>query len=310
MCPPGKGEGTRACTGRGFRRQTRPGRPEGKNFYTHTPARALRREGRPVRPWREAHSLSPCPDGQRLRLRTRKPDPIARVLHPRSDNTRCCPADSSWACPPGSRRIDVYSYKVPARPEAKSALQGRGTVAPAQWWWGHEVLKGPNTLAGVRIFRQNKQQRRARDCRCFPVLFLAARSAVVYRTCKVSAIADAPTTILADGPPPLQGGLLAVHLFLSCCCCLSFLQNIGCRRCPHHRAPHGPPPLQGGLLAVRYRWIEFLVGPFITPLHDWTVPAPYRDSFCPQLLHSFPNHPVDVLRYSGKILHHIQIGIP
>ena len=188
----------------GRRRQTRPGRPEGKNFYTHTPARALRREGRPVRPWREAHSLSPCPDGQRLRLRTRKPDPIARVLHPRSDNTRCCPADSSWACPPGSRRIDVYSYKVPARPEAKSALQGRGTVAPAQWWWGHEVLKGPNTLAGVRIFRQNKQQRRARDCRCFPVLFLAARSAVVYRTCKVSAIADAPTTVLRTVPRPCR----------------------------------------------------------------------------------------------------------
>ncbi len=144
MCPPGKGEGTRACTGRGFRRQTRPGLPEGKNFYTHTPERALRREGRPVRPWREAHSLSPCPVGQRLRLRTRKPDPIARVLHPRSDDTRCCPADSSWACPPGSRRIDVYSYKVPARPEAKSALQGRGTGLAR--WWGHEVLKGPNTI--------------------------------------------------------------------------------------------------------------------------------------------------------------------
>ena len=55
------------------------------------------------------------------------------MLHPRSDNTRCCPADSSWACPPGSRRIDVYSYKVPARPEAKSALQGRGTGL-ARWW--------------------------------------------------------------------------------------------------------------------------------------------------------------------------------
>lgn len=130
LCPPGKGEGTRACTGRGFRRQTRPGRPEGKNFYTLPPAKALRREGRHVRPWREAHSLSPCPNGQRQRLRTRKPDPIARVLHPRSDNTRCCPADSSWACPPDSRRINVYSYKVPARPEAKSALQGR-TLAPA-----------------------------------------------------------------------------------------------------------------------------------------------------------------------------------
>ena len=45
LCPPGKGEGTRACTSRGFRRQTRPGRPEGKNFYTHTPARTLRPAG-------------------------------------------------------------------------------------------------------------------------------------------------------------------------------------------------------------------------------------------------------------------------
>ena len=100
MCPPGKGEGTRACTGKGFRRQTRPGRPEGKNFYTHTPARALRREGRPIRPWWEAHSLSTCPDGQRLRLRTRKPDPIAHVLHPRSDNTRCCPVTKESRCVP------------------------------------------------------------------------------------------------------------------------------------------------------------------------------------------------------------------
>ena len=111
--------------------QANPSRPlrGEKSSYTLPPARALRREGRPVRPWREAHSLSPCPDGQRQRLRTRKPDPIARVLHPRSDDTRCCPADSSWACPPGSRRIDVYSYKVPARPEAKSALPGR-TLGP------------------------------------------------------------------------------------------------------------------------------------------------------------------------------------
>ena len=31
MCPPGKGEGTRACPGRGLRRQTRPGLPEGKS---------------------------------------------------------------------------------------------------------------------------------------------------------------------------------------------------------------------------------------------------------------------------------------
>ena len=101
-----------------------------KENYTLLPARALRREGRPVRPWREAHSLSPCPVGQRLRLRTRKPDPIARVLHPRSDDTRRCPADSSWACPPGSRRIDVYSCKVPARPETKSVLQEWSRCVP------------------------------------------------------------------------------------------------------------------------------------------------------------------------------------
>ena len=118
-----------------------------------------------------------------------------------------------------------------------------------------------------------------------------------------------PPPCSARSPAP-AGRTFSCAPILLYCCCQSFLQSIGYRRCPHHRAPHGPPPLQGGLLAVRYRWIEFLVGPFITPLHDWTVPAPYRDSFCPQLLHSFPNHPVDVLRYSGKILHHIQIGIP
>ena len=110
-------------------RQTHPGLPEGKNFYTHTPARALRWEGRPVRPWREAHSLSPCPDGQRLRLRTRKPDTIARVLHPKSDDTRCYPADSSWACPPGSWRIDVYSYKVPSKARSPVRPAGAGDRA-------------------------------------------------------------------------------------------------------------------------------------------------------------------------------------
>lgn len=94
-----------------------------KSFYTHPPAKALRRESRPVRPWRKAHSLSPCPDVQRQWLRTRKPDPIARVLHPRSDNNRRCPADSSWPCPPGSRIIDVYSHRVPAKPETKSHHQ-------------------------------------------------------------------------------------------------------------------------------------------------------------------------------------------
>ena len=57
------------------------------------------------------------------------------------------PASAGRGFPPGSRRIDVYSYKVPARPEAKSALQGRGTGLAR--WWGHEVLKGPNTLTVV-----------------------------------------------------------------------------------------------------------------------------------------------------------------
>ena len=171
-----------------------PAAQRAKSLYTLLPARALRREGRPVRPWREAHSLSPCPDGQRQRLRTRKPDPIARVLHPKSDDTRCCPADSSWACPPGSRRIDVYSYKVPARPEAKSALQGRETGLAR--WWGHEVLKGPNTLTGVRAHRLGMQQRKLKSsysCSCHTLS-----------------------------------------------CCLPVLRSIGCRRCPHHRAPHGP----------------------------------------------------------------------
>ena len=101
---------------------SRPPRGE-KSSYTLPPARALRREGRPVRPWREAHSLSPCPDGQRQRLRTRKPDPIARVLHPRSDNTRCCPADSSWACPP---RLPENRYIL-----VQSTSKADGQVRPA-----------------------------------------------------------------------------------------------------------------------------------------------------------------------------------
>ena len=58
---------------------------------------------------------------------------------------------------PGSRRIDVSPHRVPARPEAKSALQGRGTGLAR--WWGHEVLKGPNTSAKVRFTRPRIQQR-------------------------------------------------------------------------------------------------------------------------------------------------------
>ena len=66
------------------------------------------------------------------------------------------PASAGRGFPPGSRRIDVYSYKLPARPEAKSALQGRGTGLAR--WWGHEVLKGPNTLTWVRAQRLEMQQ--------------------------------------------------------------------------------------------------------------------------------------------------------
>ena len=101
-------------------------------------------------PWREAHSLSPCPDGQRRWLRTRKPNPIARVLHPRSDDTRCCPADSSWACPPGSRRIDVYPQKVPARPEAKSAPPGR-TLGRPYYQFSAAGQLSHETAAGTAI---------------------------------------------------------------------------------------------------------------------------------------------------------------
>ena len=40
------------------------------------------------------------------------------------------PASAGRGFPPGSRRIDVYSYKVPARPEAKSALQEWSRCVP------------------------------------------------------------------------------------------------------------------------------------------------------------------------------------
>ena len=131
-----------------------------------------------------------------------KPDPIARVLHPRSDNTRCCPADSSWACPPGSRRIDVYSYKVPARPETKSALQGRGTGLAR--WWGHEVLKGPNTLAGVRSHFPGIQQRKLQTLRpcSYPYTPLLSAGPAKYRLSPMP-----PPPSLRMVPRPSQGGL-------------------------------------------------------------------------------------------------------
>ena len=128
-------------------RQTHPGLPEGKNFYTHTPARALRWEGRPVRPWREAHSLSPCPDGQRLRY-----GPGSRTLSPACSTPRATTPDVIPPTPPGpalpAPGESMYTRtKYQARPEAQSALQGRGTGLAR--WWGHEVLKGPNTLTVV-----------------------------------------------------------------------------------------------------------------------------------------------------------------
>ncbi len=94
-----------------------------------------------------------------------------------------------------------------------------------------------------------------------------------------------PPPSLRMVPRPSQGGLLAVQPILLYCCCPSFLQSIGYRRCPHHRAPHGPPPLPGRTLAG-------------------------NGSYCSQLLHSFPDYPIDVLCHSGKISHHIPVGIP
>ena len=85
------------------------------------------------------------------RGRTTGGSPDVRISDPNQEWSRCVPlargkgpASAGRGSPPGSRRIDVYSYKVPARPEAKSALQGRGTGLAR--WWGHEVLKGPNTI--------------------------------------------------------------------------------------------------------------------------------------------------------------------
>ncbi len=173
-----------------------------KSLYTLPPANALRREGRPVRPWREAHSLSPCPDGQRQRLRTRKPDSIARVLHPRSDDTQCCPADSSWACPPGSRRIDVYSYKVPARPEAKSLSPvqcccqvshgaAAGTVI------GNSALMDTYVSDEYRLFQ--------RFSHCIPVLFPGFQRHNAQIPCQfiehILCIPAAPVTVAQDGAP-------------------------------------------------------------------------------------------------------------
>ena len=49
-----------------------------------------------------------------------------------------------------------------------------------------------------------------------------------------------PPPSLRMVPRPSQGGLLTVQPILLYCCCPTYLQSIGCRRCPHHRAPHGP----------------------------------------------------------------------
>ena len=66
------------------------------------------------------------------RGRTTGGSPDVRISDPNQEWSRCVPlargkgpASAGRGSPPGSRRIDVYSYKVPARPEAKSALQGR-----------------------------------------------------------------------------------------------------------------------------------------------------------------------------------------
>ena len=207
------------------------------------------------------------------------------------------------------------------RSAAKSALQGRGTVAPAQWWWGHEVLKGPNTLAG---YGSTVLESCSETCG-YEDRAPAGHPAVVHRTCKISAIADAPTTVLRTVPRPSQGGLLTVQPILLYCCCPSFLQSIGYRRCPHHRAPHGPPPLQGGLLTVQPILLYCCCPSFLQSIGCRRCPhhrAPHgppplpgrtlagNGSYCSQLLHSFPDYPIDVLCHSGKISHHIPVGIP
>ena len=48
-----------------------------------------------------------------------------------------------------------------------------------------------------------------------------------------------PPPCSARSPAP-AGRTFGCAPILLYCCCPSFLQNIGCRRCPHHRAPHGP----------------------------------------------------------------------
>ena len=89
----------------------------------------------------------------------------------------------------------IFSFSLPARPEAQSALQGQGYPCAA-WVVGHEVLKGPNTLADIQ----------------FPV----GRK---YRNGGFG---------VADFPLP--------YFYRTCNCCPWLLQSIGCRRCPHHRA--------------------------------------------------------------------------
>ena len=88
----------------------------------------------------------------------------------------------------------IFSFSLSARPEAQSALQGRGTELAR--WWGHEVLKGPNTLADIQFPLSRK-----------------------YRNGGFG---------VADFPVP--------YFYYTSNCCPWLLQSIGCRRCPHHRA--------------------------------------------------------------------------
>jgi hypothetical protein len=119
-------------------RQTHPGLPEGKNFYTHTPARALRWEGRPVRPWREAHSLSPCPDGQRLRY-----GPGSRTLSP------------ACSTPRALLSMAPAKYRLPPMPPPPCSAQ---SPSPHREDWGradhlfflYPKACGSRTAFGVR----------------------------------------------------------------------------------------------------------------------------------------------------------------
>ena len=112
----------------------------------------------------------------------------------------------------------IFSFSLPARPEAQSALQGQGTGLAR--WWGHEVLKGPIPWRTSSFHSVGNTETGASGSPIFPFHISTARPTVVHGSCKVSAAADAPTTVLAPGPPPLTGRTGAVRTT-----CFFFIQR-------------------------------------------------------------------------------------